>query len=92
VGESASQGSCNVYDTIHASYNGSGQFGAGLREGFQVVGIVEAEGGILGDGGNQPVRRPFDPFQPIIVRQRCLPNNASDEGRRLKGVNLSPLY
>lgn len=32
VGESASQGSCNVYDTIHASYNGSGQFGSGLRD------------------------------------------------------------
>lgn len=32
VGESASQGSCNVFDTLRAAYNGSGQFGAGLRD------------------------------------------------------------
>lgn len=32
VGESASQGSCNVFDTLRSAYNGSGQFGAGLRD------------------------------------------------------------
>lgn len=32
MGESASQGSCNVFDTLRSSYNGSGQFGSGLRD------------------------------------------------------------